>query len=309
MLEVLHSLLLSTLSAAPALIFAALGAVLSERAGVVSVGVEGMMRVGAFCAAVAALAMPTPVAVLVGMLAGAGLAAVHGFLCIRWRSDQVVSGIALNLVALAGGTFLMESLYGPNGTPPIERLSGWDLPGLASVPVLGALSGHSAPTYVALVLPFILQALLARTPLGLRLRAVGDKPQAVATLGLSVPGLRWGAVLAGGLLAGLGGAVLSTAVLDRFEQHTPAGLGFMALAAMVFGRWTPVGAFLAALFFSFGNALRIGLAISAPGLLEVVPQGVLLALPYMLTLLLLTLQGQRTRAPAALGVPYEQESR
>ncbi|AEI69086.1 ABC transporter permease [Corallococcus macrosporus] len=309
MLEVLHSLLFSTLDAAPALIFAALGAVLSERAGVIAVGIEGMMRVGAFCAAVAALVMPTPLAVVMGMLAGAALAGVHGFLSIRWRSDQVVSGIALNLVALAGGTFLLESLYGPNGTPPIQQLPRWNLPGLSSVPVLGALSGHSAPTYLALLLPFAFQGLLTRTPLGLRLRAVGDKPQAVATLGLSVPALRWGAVLGSGLLAGLGGAVLSTAVLDRFEQHTPAGLGFMALAAMVFGRWTPVGAFLAAAFFAFGNALRIGLVSSAPGLVELIPQGVLLALPYLLTLVVLTLQGQRSSAPAALGTPYEQESR
>lgn len=110
-------------------------------------------------------------------------------------------------------------------------------------------------------------------------------------------------------MAGLGGAVLSTAVLDRFEQHTPAGLGFMALAAMVFGRWTPLGAFAAALFFAFGNALRIGLASSAPWLLDLVPQGFLLALPYLLTLLVLALQGQRGHAPAALGTPYEQESR
>jgi len=308
-LDVLHSLLFSTLDAAPALIFAALGAVLSERAGVIAVGTEGMMRVGAFCAAVAALAMPTPLAVVMGMLAGAALAGVHGFLSIRWRSDQVVSGIALNLVALAGGTFLLESLYGPNGTPPIQQLARWNIPGLSGVPVLGALSGHSAPTYLALVLPFVFQGLLTRTPLGLRLRAVGDKPQAVATLGLSVPGLRWGAVLGSGLLAGLGGAVLSTAVLDRFEQHTPAGLGFMALAAMVFGRWTPVGAFLAAAFFAFGNALRIGLVSSAPGLVELIPQGVLLALPYLLTLGVLALQGQRSSAPAALGTPYEQESR
>ncbi|MCE9667451.1 ABC transporter permease [Myxococcus stipitatus] len=309
MLEIVNRLLFATLDAAPALVFAALGAVLSERAGVVAVGIEGMMRVGAFCAAVAALTVPTPLAVVGGMLAGAALAAIHAYLCIRWRSDQVVSGIALNLVALAGGTFLLETHYGPNGTPPIQQLTAWDWPALSSVPLLGALSGHAAPTYLALALPFLLQALLTRTPLGLRLRAVGDKPHAVATLGLSVPALRWGAVVGGGLLAGLGGAVLSTTVLDRFEQHTPAGLGFMALAAMVFGRWTPLGAFLAAAFFAFGNALRIGLASSAPGLLELVPQGVLLALPYVLTLLVLTLQGQRSRAPAALGVPYEQESR
>ncbi len=309
MFDILEALLFSTLDYAPALVFAALGAVLSERAGVVNVGVEGMMRAGAFCAAVAALAMPTPLAVLLGMAAGAGLAAVHGALCIRWRSNQVVSGMALNLVALAGGTFLLESLYGPNGTPPIAQLGRWHLPLLSEVPLLRALSGHSGLTWLALALPVAFHQVLYRTPLGLRLRAVGEKPHAVATLGLSVNALRWGAVLGSGLLAGLGGAALSTAVLDRFEQHTPAGLGFVALAAMVFGRWTPVGAFLAACFFAFANALRIGLASSAPGLMQFIPQGTLLALPYLLTLALLAIQGQRSSAPAALGVPYEQESR
>ncbi|HSP81639.1 MAG TPA: ABC transporter permease [Myxococcaceae bacterium] len=310
MLEVLEALLSSTLEYSTALVFAALGAVLSERVGVVNVGVEGMMRAGAFCAAVAALSMPTPLGVLMGMIAGAAMAAVHGYLCIRWRSDQVVSGMALNLVALAGGTYLLESLYGPNGTPPITQLSRWHLPfGLAEVPLLRAFSGHSVLTWVALALPFAFHWVLYRSPLGLRLRAVGEKPHAVATLGLSVQNLRWLAVLGGGALAGLGGAALSTAVLDRFEQHTPAGLGFMAMAAMVFGRWTPRGAFLAALFFAAGNALRIGLASSLPEIKDVVPQGFLLALPYLLTLLLLAIQGQRTHAPAALGVPYEQESR
>ena len=309
MLEILEALLFSTLDAAPALIFATLGGVLSERAGVVNVGVEGQMRAGAFVAAVAALSMPTPLAVMVGMVAGAALASVHGYLSIRWRSDQVVSGMAINLVALAGGTFLLEALFSPNGTPPIEQLPRWQLPLIDQVPVLRALSDHPGLAYLALVLPFLFHAVLHHTPYGLRLRAVGEKPHAVATLGLSVPLLRWGAVLGGGLLAGLGGAVLSTAVLDRFEQHTPAGLGFMALAAMVFGRWTPLGAFGAACFFAFGNALRIGLASSAPEILDVIPQGFLLALPYFLTLLLLAIQGQRSSAPAALGTPYEQESR
>jgi ABC-type uncharacterized transport system permease subunit len=308
-LEILEALLSSTLEYFPALLFATLGATLSERSGVVNVGVEGMMRAGAFCAAVASITFPTPVGVLLGMLAGAGMAAVHGYLCIRWRSDQVVSGMAINLVALAGGTYLLESLYGPNGTPPIQQLTRWHLPGVSEVPLLRAFSGHSALTWLALALPFAFHWLFYRTPLGLRLRAVGEKPHAVATLGLSVTGLRWLAVVGGGLLAGLGGATLSTAVLDRFEQHTPAGLGFMALAAMVFGRWTPLGAFLAAVFFSAGSALRIGLVSSAPELLQVVPQGFLLALPYLLTLALLAFQGQRTYAPAALGTPYEQESR
>jgi simple sugar transport system permease protein len=173
-LEILEALLFSTLDGAPALIFAALGGVLSERAGVVNVGLEGQMRAGAFCAAVAALSMPTPLAVVVGMLAGAGLASVHGYLSIRWRSDQVVSGMAINLVALAGGTFLLESLYSPNGTPSIEQLPRWHLPLIHELPLLRALSDHPGLTYLALALPFLFHWVLKHTALGLRLRAVGE---------------------------------------------------------------------------------------------------------------------------------------
>lgn len=310
MLTLIEALLASTLATAPALVFGALGAMLGERAGVVSVHIEGMMRAGAFAAAVAALVLPTPLAVVCGMLAGASLAGLHGALSIHLKANQVVSGMALNLVALALGTFLLESLWGPTGTPPITQLDRWRFFGLLDgVPLLGALSGHTALTWLALLLPFAAHALVYRTPLGLRLRAVGEKPQAAATLGVRVNALRMACVLGGGLLAGLGGAALSTSILDRFEQHMPAGLGFMALAATVFGRWTPIGAALAAGFFAFGTALRIGLASSAPWVLTYVPQGFLLALPYALTLLVLLSQGRRSHAPAALGVPYEQESR
>lgn len=290
------ALLNSVLDAAPPLIFAALGATLSERAGVVNVGIEGMMRAGAFCAAVAALVMPTPLGVVVGMLAGAGVAAIHAWLCIRWRSDQVVSGMALNLVMLALGTFLLEAVFNsPSSTPAITQLP--------------LFFGHSPLTWLAIGLPFLVHFAVNRTAWGLRLRAVGEKPQAVAAMGVRVAPLRFGAVLLSGALAGLGGAALSTATLDRFEHHMPSGLGFMAVAAMVFGRWTPLGAAGAAAFFAFGNALRIGLSSSAPGLLEVVPKGVLLALPYALTLLVLSIQGAKNVAPAALGQPYDPELR
>ena len=309
MLELVEALLHSTLSFAPALIFGALGAVLSERSGIVNVGIEGMMRVGAFFAAVAALSMPTPLGVLGGMVAGAALAAIHGWLCIRWRSDQVVSGMALNLVALAGVTFLLESLYGPSATPPIEQLSHLRLPLLDEVPVLRALSGHTALTWLSILAALLFHAFLWRTPWGLRIRAVGEKPQAAATLGISVNGLRMLCVIGSGALAGLGGAALSTSTLDRFEHNMPAGMGFMAVAAMVFGRWTPLGALGAAAFFALGNALRIGLASSAPGLLEYIPQGALLALPYLLTLVVLALQGKRSHAPAALGTPFQPDVR
>ncbi|MGQ0504451.1 MAG: ABC transporter permease [Myxococcaceae bacterium] len=296
-----------TLEYAPALIFAALGAVLSERAGVVALGVEGMMRVGAFCAAVAALYLPTPLAIVVGMLAAAAFSSIHAYLSIRWRADQVVSGMALNLLALAVGTFLLESLYAPTGTPAIAQLAKWNA--FTGVPVLGALFGHSALTYLALLLPFALHAFLSRTPWGLRIRSVGEKPAAAATLGIHVSRVRYACVLGSGLLAGLGGAALSTSTLDRFEHHMPAGLGFMAVAAMVFGRWSPLGAFGAALFFSAGNALRIGLPSSMPEFLDLVPQGFLMALPYALTLIVLAVQGQKSPAPAALGAPFDPELR
>ncbi len=309
LLQIVESLLYSTLEFAPALILAALGAVLSERAGVVNVGIEGMMRVGAFCAAVAAIVVPTPIGLLAGMAAGAALALVHAWLSIRWRSDQVVSGMALNLVALAGITFLLESLFGPSSTPSIEQLGRWSFGPLGEVPLLRALAGHTWLTWLAIAQAIAFHLFLARTPWGLRIRAVGEKPAAAATLGVNVFRLRYLCVVGSGALAGLGGAALSTSTLDRFEHNMPAGLGFMAVAAMVFGRWSPLGAFGAAVFFSFGNALRIGLASSAPWLLNFVPQGVLLALPYLLTLLVLSLQGRRTHAPAALGTPWQPEVR
>ena len=309
MREILEALVSSTCDYAPALIFAALGAVLSERSGVVNVGIEGMMRVGAFAAAVAALVLPTGAAVGAGMLAGAMLAGVHALLCVKLRSDQVVSGMALNLVALAGGTFLLEACFSATGTPPIRQLHRWALPLIDGVPVLGALSRHSALTYLSVVLALGFHLALQRTRWGLRIRAIGERPQAAQALGISVGRYRTACVIGSGLLAGLGGAALSTATLDRFEHSMPAGLGFMAVAAMVFGRWTPLGAFGAATFFAFANALRIGLASSAPAILEVVPQGFLLALPYALTLVLLTAQRTRRAAPAALGVPYDPEER
>lgn len=297
MLELITGLFSSVLDAAPALVLAAVGATLSERAGVVNVGVEGMMRAGAFAAAAASLLMPTPLGVLVGATAGALVGALHGWLCIRWRSDQVVSGMALNLVMLALGSFLLEAVFASQSrTPGIPQLPLW--------------LGHSPFTWLAMVLPFAVHFAVYRTPWGLRLRAVGEKPSAVAVMGVRVSRLRFGAVTLSGAFAGLGGAALSTATLDHFEHHMPSGLGFMAVAAMVFGRWTPLGAAAAATFFAFGNALRIGLASSAPGLLEVVPQGALLALPYALTLAVLAVQGNKANAaPAALGTPYDPELR
>lgn len=295
-MELLLALLSSVLDAAPPLVLAAVGATLSERAGIVSVGMEGMMRAGAFAAASAALVMPTPMGVLFGALAGLAVAALHALLTIELRSDHVVSGMAINLVMLALGTYLLEALYAaPSGTPTIQMLPRW--------------LGHSPLTWLAVGAPFLAHLALKHTTWGLRVRAVGEKPHAAAAMGVHVGRLRWSAVLVGGALAGLGGAALSTATLDHFEHHMPAGLGFMAVAAMVFGRWSPLGAAGAALFFALGDALRLGLTSAFPQVTTVLPHGLLLATPYLLTLLLLALRGQHHDAPSALGLPYQQESR
>jgi simple sugar transport system permease protein len=296
------SILRSILDFAPPLILAALGGVISERAGVVNIGLEGMMRVGAFFACWAAFASGSAWAgVLAGLAAGAALAAVHAFVSIHGRADQVVSGIALNLVALGLVTFLLEAVFGTTGTAPVETL-----------PDLPLLFGRSPYTYLALLAPFALAAILRSTVPGLRLRAVGEHPHAAATLGVSVAKVRWAAVLASGALAGLGGSALSLAILHRFDNKMPAGMGFMALAAMVFGKWSPLGAFGASVFFAFGNAV-VDVARSAGtsggALADLHLDGILLAAPYLLTLALLAGFVGRAQAPAADGIPFDPEAK
>ena len=282
---------------APPLVLAALGGVLSERAGVVNIGLEGMMRFGAFAAAAGAIVTGSPwLGLLCGALAGAAAAAVHALLSLRFRADQVVSGIALNLVALGLVTYLLQATFGSAGvSPPAPSLPRDRF-------------GHTALSYFALVLPVLFHLWLSRTASGLRVRAVGEHPRAAATLGVRVLRLRAFCVLGSGLLAGLGGATLSVGLLGQFDSRMPAGQGFMALAAMVFGKWTPLGAAGAAFFFAAADALQRQLSFSLNAA-DLRLEGVFLALPYALTLLVLALGIGRTRAPAADGVPYEPEGR
>jgi simple sugar transport system permease protein len=294
------SIAASVLDFAPPLILAALGGVLAERAGVVNIGLEGMMRVGAFFATWAAFATGSLTLGLgAGLLAGAALAAVHAWLAVRWRADQVISGIALNLVALGLVTFLLETVFGTTGHAPAQAL-----------PDLPSFFGHGLLTWVALALPLGVSLWMRTTVGGLRLRAMGEQPRAAASLGLSVARVRTLAVLASGALAGLGGADLSLGILHRFDNKMPAGMGFMALAAVVFGKWTPLGALGASLFFALGNAAADTLKSSLGGTLATWHiDGILLAAPYLLTLGLLAGFVGRAVPPAADGAPYDPEAR
>jgi general nucleoside transport system permease protein len=286
----------AVLEFAPPLVLAALGGVLSERAGVVNIGLEGMMRFGAFAAALGAFFTGSPwLGLACGAAAGAAAAAVHALLSLRFRANQVVSGIALNLVALGLVTFLLEATFGSSGvSPPVPALPRH-------------ASGHTALAWIAIATSVALHFALARTPAGLRIRAVGEHPRAAASLGVRVLPLRAACVLGSGVLAGLGGAALSVGILGQFDARMPAGQGFMALAAMVFGRWTPLGAAGAACFFAAADALQRQLSFSLHAA-DLRMEGVFLALPYALTLLLLAVGGARTRAPAADGIPYEPEA-
>jgi general nucleoside transport system permease protein len=298
------ALLLSILAFAPPVALTALGAVVSERAGVINLGLEGMMRFGAFFGAWAALATGSATLGLLGG-AGGGLAAglVLATLAIWARADQIVAGIGLNLLALGLCTFLLERGLAVFGgvTDPVPML-----------PILriGALGQLTLPSVILmLLLPPLLALAYSRSALGLRLRAVGELPRAVATAGLSVAGLRFLAVAVSGALAGTGGALLPLAILGRYEDRMPAGQGFIALAAMVFGRWSPLGALGAALFFATAEGLQLALGLSFPALAESIPKGFFLALPYALTLALLAGFLGRASPPAADGIPYDPEAR
>ena len=282
---------------APPLLLAALGGVLSERAGVVNIGLEGMMRFGAFFAAAGSIWTGSPlIGLCCGALAGAAAAGVHALLSLRFRADQVVSGIALNLVALGLITFLLESLFGSAGvSPPVPALPRDRF-------------GHNPLVYFSLAAPLLMHWIFSRTAFGLRLRAVGEHPRAAATLGVRVLRLRAVCVLGSGVLAGLGGAGLSVGILGQFDSRMPAGQGFMALAAVVFGKWTPLGAAGAAFFFAAADALQRQLSFSLRAA-DLRLEGVFLALPYALTLAVLALGLGRTRPPAADGIPYEPEGR
>ena len=290
------------------LILAALGGLFSERGGVINIALEGIMLAGAFTAAAITALIHNPWLGLAGAAAaGLFVASIHAVASIDFKANQVVVGTAINIMFLGVPALLSGALFASTGsTPQLNReftLPDWNIPVIDRIPVLGELlSGHKPLVYFALAMVPISYYILFKTRFGLRLRAVGENPEAADTAGISVAGMRYAGVLISGVLAGLGGAYLSIGQNSLFTRNMTAGRGFIALAALIFGKWHPVGAFLACLLFGLADAT----AIRMQGVVRV-PVEFIQIIPYVLTLVVLAGFIGRAVPPRAIGVPYVKE--
>lgn len=314
------SMLASTLRVATPLIFCALAGLLSERSGVIDIGLEGKMLFAAFGAAAAGvLTGSLALALLAALFTGMVLSWLHGVACVSHAGDQVVSGVAINIIAAGLTAVLGAAWFAQGGQTPavadavrIGTLLPNAVAALEGVPWLGqvlgqGLLGHNALVYLALALVPGVWWLLWRTRFGLRLRAVGENPAMVEAAGVSVQRMRYAALSLNGVLCGLAGAYLVLAQSASFVPNMTAGRGFMALAALIFGKWHPVGAFWACLLFGFLDAVAIRLQGVVLPVLGAVPVQAVQALPYLLTVVLLAGFIGKAIAPKALGAPYTKE--
>lgn len=316
----LISALDSTLRLATPLILCAMAGLFSERSGIVDIGLEGKMLAGAFAAAATtAVTGSVWLGLLTAMAVSVAMALLHGFACITHRGDQVVSGLAINILAAGLSVVLGIAWFHRGGQTPSltgeQRFGPLEFPFaemIADVPLLGALysdliSGHNLLVYLAFLSVPLSYFLVYKTRFGLRLRAVGENPQAVDTAGISVAWLRYRAVIMAGIFCGLAGAYLSIALGAGFVRDMSAGKGYIALAALIFGKWRPVPAMFACLLFGFLEALATrlqGVDLPIIGQIEV---QFMQALPYVLTVVLLAGFIGRAIAPKAIGVPYSKD--
>jgi ABC-type uncharacterized transport system permease subunit len=318
LLDMMTTILHSTIVYSTPLILAALGGAFSERSGVVNIGLEGLMTIGAFVGAIAAifigettaspfLAGAAPwIALLLAALVGVVFAIPHAVASVSFRADQVVSGVALNFLAIGVSVFLVKKLFdGAAQTTTIQNpFSKVGIPGLENIPYLGKALFQAYPTsFIVFGIVALTYFIFYKTPFGLRLRAVGEHPKAADTMGIRVERMRYFAVMISGALAAMGGALLPLTITNSFTHNTITGQGFIALAALIFGKWHPVGAMGAALF--FGASLAIATAGQVIGLAAYIPVDFLQMVPYVFTILALAGVVGRAEAPKAIGKPYE----
>jgi simple sugar transport system permease protein len=311
-ITILALIVSSTLVYSAPLIFTSLGGTFSERGGIVNVGLEGIMVMGAFGAIVFNLSFApqlgalTPwIAVLVGGLVGLVFSAVHALATVTLRADHIISGTVINLLAPALAIFLVKVLYGKGQTDNIREQFGYfEVPGLSKIPVIGDIffTKTSLPAILAIIITIISWYILFKTRFGLRLRSVGENPQAADTLGINVYVLRYAGVLISGLFGGIGGAVFAQSISVNFSASTIVGQGFIAMAAMIFGKWNPIGAMGASLFFGLAQSLAV-IGSQLPGIKNI-PSIYLQVAPYVLTIIVLVCFLGKASAPKADGVNY-----
>jgi ABC-type uncharacterized transport system permease subunit len=298
-------LIAATLRFATPLTFAAIGGIFNERAGVINIGLEGMMLSGAFFGIWATVWSGSwLVGLIFAVIAGGSLALIHAFFSIHLRADQIVIGTAINFLALGLTGYLFRYIYGTSGTPSdISRIPDVHLGFVKDIPFIGDIFGQlSLMIWLMFALLVLAWLVLFKTPTGLRLRSVGEHPKAADTVGISVFKVRYAAVIVSGMLAALGGAYLSIGFTGTFNENMSSGRGFIALAAVIVGKWNPFGAFGACLLFGFGSALSIPLQREAD-----ISANLVSTLPYLLTLIVLVGVIGRSVGPAAVGRPYTKQ--
>ncbi len=315
-MNTLFSMLSLTLIFSTPIIITALGGLFSERSGVVNIALEGLMMIGAFSAATATVLLE-PVTgaapwlgLLIGMFFGALVALIHAYVSINLRANQVISGTAINLLAIGLTIYFAQIIFNQQRTDSFIRgFVKTTYPGLAKIPVIGPIffSNMYATAYIALALVVVVWFVVYKTTFGLRLRASGEHPQAVDSMGVSVKKMRYYGVVLSGVLAGLGGSIM---VLTQDTQYTMAtihGTGFIALASLIFGKWNPWGVLGAGLFFGFSQVF--GIYSGDFAILSKFPDEFFYALPYVLTIIALVVFSGKSVGPKAVGEPYDVSKR
>lgn len=303
----LTGMLVSSLVRATPIAFAALSGIYSERSGVVNIGIEGMMLMGAFTSVVfASITQNMFVGVIAGILAGMVLGALHGVLSIKYKVNQIISGAGIIILALGLTSYLQRSILNlyPELNQPGPAIAALQIPVLWRIPVLGPVFFNLSPIiYTLFVLLIVTQVLMNKTRWGLRVRSVGEHPKAADTLGINVFRIRYISVLTSGAIAGLAGSYMSIGAAGRFNEGMTAGKGFLGLAAMIFGNWNPFGAFAGSLIFGFFDSWQEKLSLLQVG----IPVDLLGMAPFIATMIVLAGFVGRSRMPAADGIPYEKE--
>jgi simple sugar transport system permease protein len=294
----------AALRMATPLVFASIGGMFSERVGIVNIALEGMMLTGAFSGVLATFATGNPwIGVLASVLAGGLLGCLHAILTVKFAGNQIVSGTGINLLALGATAYLCQAVWGSRGaSQSVQGLDAISIPLVKDIPFLGEIIGNQTPlVYMSILVVILSYILLFKTPGGLRIRAVGEHPAAADTSGVDVYRTKYLCVVLSGMLAGLGGAFLSLGHLNLFVMGMTGGRGFIALAAMIIGGWTPFGALGASFLFGFADALQIRL--QSVGIL---PSQIVLTLPYILTIVVVAIFA-RKRSPPSDYKPYAKD--